>query len=314
MSSTRTINFSLRQNKAIERTIAFDALSQARDFIGNDLVYVGLGSLWFRDFQLAHRLFAIDTMISIESDDLVFKRAEFNRPYGCIEVVKGDTTDVLPELLERESIKDRPWIVWLDYDASLDDDRVLELATLVESLRAGSVLLVTFNARPTTYGRETRDRREALRELFGSDIVDPKLPDNDFDGQGLMRTLARGMLDYLEATSVRSGRHGEPFIPSVRLLYRDSAPMVTVGGFIPEESDVNACRTMVQAPSWFGFDDVEINTEPLTIREINALSQLLPGDQLTLETVRQLGFEISQDQLRFFENHYLRYPLYVETV
>ena len=41
MSSTLAINFSLRQNKAIERAITFDALRIAVIEIGKNPVYVG---------------------------------------------------------------------------------------------------------------------------------------------------------------------------------------------------------------------------------------------------------------------------------
>jgi hypothetical protein len=313
MSSTRTINFSLRQNKGIERAIAFDALRQAVAFIGSNPVYVGLGSLWFRDFQIAHRMFDLDKMISIESDERIFARAEFNRPYGCIEVVGGDTKEILPRLLVREDLAGRPWIVWLDYDSTLDDDRISELANLVETLRGGSVLLVTFNAKPSGYGRDTQRRREAVTELFGADIVDPDLPVDAFDGSSLMKTLAKGTLDYLVATSVRAARH-ERFVPGISLLYRDSAPMVTVGGFLPEKEQVGDCEKKIAESTWFGIDDMVIKTEPLTMREVNALSRLLPGKPLSRERVLELGFEIDEDQLRFFERHYLRYPLYAEIV
>ena len=80
MSSTLTINFSLRQNKAIERAIAFDALSMGREFLGEHAVYIGLGSLWFQDFQMAHRLLGVETMVSIEGNESVYSRAEFNAP------------------------------------------------------------------------------------------------------------------------------------------------------------------------------------------------------------------------------------------
>jgi len=311
MSSTRTINFSLRQNKGIERAVVFDALRQAKDFVGADPVYVGLGSLWFRDFQMAHRLFTFDKMISIESDEQVYARAEFNRPFGCIEVVKGDTAQVLPELLDREELNGRPWIVWLDYDSALVDERLAELVSLVENLPGGSALLATFNARSGQYGRETRLRREALADLFGSDIIDSTLPDEAFDNVGLMKTLAKGTLDYLVSTSLRAARP-ERFVPGISLLYRDTARMVTVGGLIPEATDVDSCKTMVSQSSWAGNDDVVIETEPLTPREINALTQLLPGEPLSRQRVKQLGFDIDQDQLEFFQRHYLRYPVYAE--
>ena len=90
MSSTGAVNFSVRQNKAIERLLAFESLRRLL-MLNDDLdyVYVGLGSVWFVDFDMAHRELSIDTMISIEADDVVFRRAEFNKPFRTVEVIHG---------------------------------------------------------------------------------------------------------------------------------------------------------------------------------------------------------------------------------
>ena len=100
MSSTNYVDFSLRQNKSIERLIVFDGLRRIIDTCAlEDLIYIGLGSVWFTDFILAHRNLGIETMFSIEQDDIVFKRAEFNKPYRTLEVIHGESQDVVPELL-----------------------------------------------------------------------------------------------------------------------------------------------------------------------------------------------------------------------
>src|SRR4051812_48943425 len=96
-SSSLTINFSLRQNKAIERAIAFDALTAGASLIGAEPVYVGLGSLWFQDFQMAHRYLGVKTMFSIEGDASIYKRAAFNRPFRTIEVLEGLSDVVVPQ-------------------------------------------------------------------------------------------------------------------------------------------------------------------------------------------------------------------------
>jgi hypothetical protein len=312
MSSTFTVNFSLRQNKAIERSIAFDALKSTINALGESPVYVGLGSVWFRDFQLAHRALGIDKMVSIESESAVFARANFNRPYGSIEVVEGLTTDVIPTLLDRPDLSVRPWIVWLDYDKEMDDARLDELAGLVRNLPAGSALLTTFNAKPSNYARDTDPRREVITYLFGDDIVGANVDDAAFNDQGLMKTLARCLSDYLVAVAIHAGRAGG-FVPGLRLLYRDSVNMVTVGGFLPTPDRAAELKAQVQDGQWFGFEDVVIETQPLTVREIYALWQLLPSEQgLTQDQVQALGFELGEEQLRFFERHYLRYPTYAE--
>ncbi len=314
MSSTFSINFSLRQNKAIERAIAFDALVAAKSDLGADPIYVGLGSVWFRDFQLAHRALRIDTMVSMEGEPSVFARAAFNRPYGSIEVVLGWSTDVLPELLVRDDLLERPWIVWLDYDKEMNADRRDELADLVRRLPDGSAVLTTFNANSGNYATDLDVRREVLIDLFGSAIVDSAAEESAFKDHGLMSTLAHALSDYLEAVAIHAGREGG-FVPALRLLYRDSANMVTVGGFLPSPDRTSRLTSLTASPDWFGFEDVVIETQPLTVREIHALWQLLPSNTpLSVEQVRKLGFELSEKELKFFERHYLRYPTYAELV
>lgn len=312
MSSSLTINFSLRQNKAIERAIAFDALTTASAILGEDPIYVGLGSLWFQDFQMAHRLLHIRNMFSIEGDDAVYKRANFNCPLRTIEVVHKKSTLAIPELLAREELIRRPWIAWLDYDRELCDDRLDELRGIVTSVPNGSVLLTTFNANAKNYGVDSAERRLALTELLTEDYVDPGLPDEAFDEPELMATLASSLLDYLQGMAVRGGRNGG-FVPAIRLLYRDSAYMATVGGFLPSPNMAESCQIMIAADTWCGFEDSIIETQPLTMRELQALSKLMPVDgSLDPAVVAALGFELDDEQLRFYERHYLRYPIYAE--
>jgi hypothetical protein len=311
VSSTFTINFSLRQNKAIERAIAFDALVAAKSDLGPDPIYVGLGSVWFRDFLLAHRSLGIETMISMEGEPSVYGRQDFNRPFGTIEVLPGWSNDVIPDLLDRPDLGLRPWIVWLDYDREMDVGRRDELADLVRRLPDGSALLTTFNAKPSNYAKDTDARRDVLVELFGP-IIDTEADESAFKDDGLMRTLAQAVSDYLESVAIHAGRQGG-FVPALRLLYRDTANMVTVGGFLPDPTRASNLIDLTTSPEWFGFEEVVIEAQPLTVREVYALWQLLPSDAgLTVDQVKALGFELSGEELSFFQRHYLRYPTYAE--
>ena len=312
MSSTRTINFSIRQNKAIERAIAFDALAECLPFLGSDPAYVGLGSVWFQDFQMAHRSLNIDTMISVEQDSVVYERASFNRPFRNIEVIHGSTREAIPELLERGGLGERPWIVWLDYDSIMNQDRLDELTSLVSSLADGSALLTTCSARVGRYANDAVRRHRVLTDLFGEDNVPDSSEIESLHGDGFMHTLADCVLDHLSAAATRLGRSGQ-FVPAIRVLYRDTTNMVTVGGLLPGTDELASCKEMTTSADWCGFEPSILNAEPLTLREMQALWQLLPSHHdLTREDVKSLGFDLSEEQLRLVQRHYLRYPFYAE--
>ena len=82
-------------------------------------------------------------------------------------------------------------------------------------------------------------------------------------GHKFMSALADCVLKYLSAKAVQSGRQGR-FIPGFRLLYRDSAHMITVGGFLPERSATASFKEMVDSDTWCGFEDALIEAQPLT--------------------------------------------------
>ena len=91
-ASFDVVNYSLRPNKNIERKLIFESLRMMDNiFDFSSYRYVGMGSLWFVDFILAHKMLHINNMVSIEMPEYE-KRVEFNKPYNCINIEPGDTT------------------------------------------------------------------------------------------------------------------------------------------------------------------------------------------------------------------------------
>lgn len=307
---------SLRQNKAIERDVVFDGLrtiNAAAEI--TDAVYVGLGSVWFADFHLAHKILRVQTMVSVECDEIVFKRATFNRPYRTITVMHGMSAEVIPELLVDPVLVDRPWIVWLDFDKAMDEDRLAELAALTTALPARSFLLTTFNASGGRYGRQPASRPSRLADLFGDAAPDPLPSVAECKDDALFASiLAQATEDYLVAKTVRSGRRGGPMIPSFRIVYGDGAPMVTVGGFLPDDATAGAVRAITGDASWIGLIDEPIMTAPLTAKEVTALQQALPCGPalLTRTAVQAMGFDLEEGHLNAFVRHYLSYPSFAQ--
>jgi hypothetical protein len=313
MSSTNVVNFSLRQNKCIERSLVFDGLSRLLPAINvGDAAYVGLGSVWFSDFQLAHRVLGIRDMVSVEEDEVTYRRATYNKPYRTLSVLHGRSDTMLPALLEEGEFAGRPWVVWLDYDKALVEDRLTELRRLVESLVPNSVLITTFSASPNAYGRPGT-RRERVLELLG-DAVDGVLNDQSLDGDELARVLAGGALNFIKSVAIQSGRSGG-FVPGFSIRYRDGAPMVTVGGLLPDEASVSLAEALLKGSDWFGFVADPIAAPPLTSREIMALQAALPADTpLTRGDLQAWGFDLSEEALGTFSKHYLRFPSFAQVI
>ena len=312
MSSTNIVNFSLRHNKCIERAITFDCINMVMNqFDIRDAVYIGFGSLWFEDFIMAHRLLGIQTMISVEYHPIIFKRAQYNRPYRTVEVLEGYSADVIPSLLDRSELSDRSWVVWLDHDSEMTEAKLDELVELIRTLPPSSFLLTTFSAMGSKYGK-VAERPERIRRLFG-DAAPEVIDQGDCKKEDrLAQILSQSTEDMLLSKAVQSARRGS-FVPAVNITYKDSVPMVTVGGFLPSEENHDAARTLVAQPTWPGRVSRLIEAPPLTTKEVQALQSRLPSDAaLVRKDVVDMGFDLEDTQLASYVHHYLRYPQFAQ--
>ncbi len=179
--SGQNVPYQLRPNKFVERQLFLDVLDFVRVWDGpSRYVYVSMGGRFLEDFKLINDRFAIEQMISIESDETTWKRAAFNRLgfIDCRHETSGEFVENLEKLLSDQA--DRRLIVWLDYaDANKRGEQLGEFRQLVSKLGSGDVAKITLNANPQSYRR----RAAALtRRDFEAYLKDPEsITHKDFD-------------------------------------------------------------------------------------------------------------------------------------
>jgi hypothetical protein len=312
MSSTTSVNFSLRQNKIIERSLVFSGMSSVfRALDLRDAVYIGFGSVWFADFELAHRELGIDEMISLEMDAVVAARANFNKPYRTVSVRNESSHIELPKLVTETGLLNRPWVVWLDYDSQLTEDCMDDLLLLLKKSPPNSFVVTTFGT--SGYGNDV-EFPKALRVLFPA--ATPTIP---APGPGVVqpprsRILAQGVLDSLGKWASTYSRSGG-FLPCFNIPYADNTKMVTVGGFLPSKTDRPTVESLVKSSSWPGFVPHPIQMPPLTEKEVMALFSMLPsvpGSPLSRAQVVGAGFDLEDEHIRSFSDYYLRFPRFAQ--
>lgn len=313
MTSFDIVNYSLRPSKEIQRQIAFDGIRMLKSRLEmNDMIYVGLGSIWFADFVWAHKSLDIRHMVSIEVDDIGYSRACFNRPYATVQVRHGHSSEVLAKLHNDDYYNARPWVVWLDYDGGLSEVATNDVRAIIENSPANTILLITFRGREGTYGR-TYQRSRRLRALLG-DVVPDDLPKEHYKGDRMQETLADLATDFMKAVGAESARPGG-FVPAFRMIYKDTMDMVTVGGIVPAAGDVTKAKSVISDENWRCCPPGRIVAPLLTIREAFTLLSLLPrDDQLTREQVRAAGFDLKEEQIEAFERYYREYPMFAQIV
>ena len=313
MPSFSVVNYSLRPSKNIQRQLVFEGLRTWQERLNiKGMVYIGLGSVWFSDFIMAHRILNINDMISIECDHIGYKRALFNKPYSTVRVLEGYSHEVLPTLFRDPMINDRPWIVWLDYDKPLNETLRDDAQDIIDRSPEDSVLIVTFKGTDTSYGR-ARQRPQRLRRLLGDLVPDDLTPD-DCSKAIIHDTLASLTVQFMQARAATNARPGG-FIPGFGLVYQDTSLMITVGGMLPSESRASSVSGLVNSTDWKCQIDSPIVAPHLTLREILALQAALPRkDGLTRELVRRLGFDLESEKIDAFSEYYREYPFFAQVL
>lgn len=313
MASFDTINYSLRPSKIIQRNIVFDGIKQLqKDLDLDNLIYIGFGSIWFSDFIAAHKSLRIDDMISIEGHEIGYQRASFNVPYATVKVLHGASNTVLPDLYQDESLGRRPWLLWLDYDGAFDESVCDDVRSIVENAPANSIFLLTVNGHEGSYGKAP-DRAQRLKDLFG-DVVPDDLQKAACQGELMQETLADLALNYVQYLAADLARPGG-FNPAFRIVYKDSSPMVTIGGLLPARGAAKIARSLVGSPTWNCKPPNPVVAPHLTMREVTALQAKLPSTApITRELVKKLGFDLEDEQISTFQKYYKHYPSFVQVL
>lgn len=304
MAALDEINYLLRPNKNIERKLIVSALAAiSDDFNLPTYRYIGLASLWFVDFLLAYRVLGIQKLIAIERPANA-SRVAFNRPLRTVQVVEGDSTQVLPSL----ALSKHRSIVWMDYEGGLHTCEALaDIQILCEELPSGSIVLITLNA------HERINKNKFIEALGDYAPSDP--PQTFFDKSNFPKNLANLLRVVLERLTRKSGRP-ERFQTMFNFYYKDGTPMVTVGGMIAGDKERAALGASVKLSKLsyvMAKEQVRVVAPPLTTREKLALDQLLPSPAALSESdVARLGFKLKREQIDAYRAFFDHYPLFGE--
>ena len=313
MASFDVVNYSLRPSKHIQRQIVFDGIRTLKSQLRlSNMVYVGFGSIWFIDFVMAHKLLDIEDMVSMESDDIGYRRAVFNKPYATVHVRHGYSSCLLAELYDDGNFSLRPWVVWLDSDNHLDEALRDDIRSVIERSPANTVFLTTFNGRENRYGR-LPERADRLRDLLGN-VVPDGLSGKRCKGDSMQETLADLTIDFMKSVGAGSARPGG-FRPAFRIIYKDDSPMVTVGGIMPSPEKFDDVENAIDEETWKCRPERRIVAPLLTIRETATLQSLLPRvDGLSRNIVRVQGFDLEDGQIESFQRYYREYPTFAQII
>lgn len=246
--SATSINYEIRPCKFVERRMFLASISRILGAVrqGKNYQYIGFGGCSFTDFKLFHRELQIDKMISIEGDTYSDSKLDYNKPFNCIDIRRGQSDEVLPQI--DLSI---PSIIWLDYDGVLKNYMFTDVETIFHTVPAGSFFIFSCNRELKRGNYEELDdiydsknnieRNQALspkelKEVF-NDLV-PFEIDKDACASDKSFDTIKKMLDK-KINSVLQDRFESKneklyfeLLYNIKYQEKGGAKMYTYGGFI----------------------------------------------------------------------------------
>jgi hypothetical protein len=319
--SFKQFNYSLRPSKQVERRMMIEVLSRLSSprFPISSYRYLGMGSIYYVDFVLFHKHLFIEDMICIEWSDIP-KRMVFNKPFKFIKLRLQPLSGYIPRIA-----RTKLHLAWLDYDRPLDPDMLQDIDGCLRYLAPKSVFVVTIDARPKLPpdAEEVRDidlatltakQREELvvtnyRKWFGP-YLEAKITRLSVSGTEVATLFHAVVAERIRETLANRQLR---FIQLFNYVYRDGAPMLTVGGMIGTEEDDRFLRDTGILGHRFvrtSSDYMTISVPPLTIREKYWLDSQIDAKLAP----NMLDFELDEDLLNNYREFYKEYPTYMESV
>ena len=317
-SSFRKINYGLRPAKNIERKMMSEMLGSLAVFRPlTEYCYIGLGSVYFTDFALFHRQWGLAPMYSIEKDEEGLKRAEFNAPFSCIDVLGGKSEAVLGGIDFR-----RPSIVWLDYDTELNINALGDIQTvLLRQCRAGFsgvflAITIDVESKRLNHPRSVEEEEledwpddpvEQFRKLVGDSHLPPDLQSNKLQGDEYSETCREVIMAKVTATvtSVEGWRCAQ----IMNFHYADGAEMATIGVLMYKVAEEDTYRKAQFDKIPYARQDKDpyrIEAPNLTFREMSALGR----DINSLACPKTVP--VQEEDFQKFKRIYRYFPAFVE--
>lgn len=301
------VHYELRPAKQVERRMLVDALQMltASGFSIRDYQYTGMGSIYFVDFILFHRLLGIENMLSVEYNERISKRVQFNKPFDCVRTVIAPIGEVIPTLS-----RDSKHLLWLDYDGIVTRERLSDISCAATFLPVGSILVITLDIEPPDENGEPKDWLQYYADQ-AADYLSPSSTVEDFAESLLSRRNAEFVAKAIK--SGITGRTGVQFIPTFHFVYQDGHRMLTMGGMIGSAAEKRRIRRGGLADARYfrgAFEDEPclINVPRLTRKE----RQYLDGYMPCTDTWVPPDFELSSDNVKAYRDIYRFCPTYAE--
>ncbi|MDF2431596.1 MAG: hypothetical protein JWP44_1227, partial [Mucilaginibacter sp.] len=215
-------------NKQVERKLLLDLLLHFREIINlNNYTYLGMGSVFYYDFILVHRVLGLNKLISIDSKETV-KRFNFNKPYDFIDFENITTTKYLAKYDWQKNNS----IIWLDYDSQFSkgaDSIINDIKILAKNCVKNDLVFLTVNTYPLQ-----ENQKQAFLDKYAQ-YISVEFNKLSFTSKNNFPRLIQNIIHnvFISENLYNKFRYNK----ICSFLYSDGALMFTLGCFFTDDKE-----------------------------------------------------------------------------
>jgi len=316
MSSNYKPNFLTRTSKHIERKLFIEAL-HCLDYEVSNYHYIGFGAYYYVDFILFNKYLSINEMTCLEKEDDIENRMKFNKPFKFINFVHDDFSNHIATLRS-----DREYFVWADYNDKLNNRKLTDIQSIINTLKNGSIFIITVNAdfkqeMPQLDFIEKEDMKKMEKKANEKFLEKNEKELNPFCGEikssditpkGLPNLYARTIIQAINYGL--SGRSHDEFFQLFNYVYNDNTRMLSIGGIIDKKDQKNKIYPKLKKLSFINknVEPVIIKVPNLTLREKLYLDSKIQKNG----KIPNIPFELTQEEKDNYIKYAKHYPTFYE--
>ncbi|WP_270166950.1 O-methyltransferase [Paenibacillus sp. SYP-B4298] len=316
------VPYHLRSNKYADRSIFMELLSKVNSVHNiSNFRYAGFGGPYLEEFKQVHSLFSLNDLTSIEYNEEVKKRQEFNKPIGCMKIESMTSGEFIESYVEGKNS-----IIWLDYaEPGMLREQITEYETLLSKLVEHDVIKITLNANPACLFDDRQlkegqnlfsERLKSLEYHFGDHLPPDVKPD-----MMTRNPLAKIMFQALKHITDQAFPPvtSTTFKVLTSFAYSDSIhQMLTFTGIILKRDSVEEFVNNSGISQWEYYiadqdSPMIIELPELSIKERLAIDAMLPCDEANI-IQQSLNFLLadninkSRKKIESYMKYYRHYP------
>jgi len=291
--------YRLSVNKSVDRYLLLELIrfAEKNNFTNmNETEYFSLGGPFLIDQKLIHSNFPYIKIYSIEEDPNTYKRQQRHIFCKNIELIQ----DSVSNFIDCHDFKNQV-VFWLDF-THLTRQYLDTVANLVYKLPIGSIVKITFNARPP-YRPNEEDQSAAVRDFRSK--YDDYLVSIDFEqlcDDEKYHSLLVEMLKNATAKLQKERKAPASFIFCDVVYYYDTAPMMSFSGILMPPERIDDLKRELARHEFFSHDRIQtINMPNFSPIERYYIDKNLPSEDVD-SLFDALGYPlIPQEKAPFVE-------------